>query len=227
VRASEFALKKKETSMSDMIEDILKTKYVVLSKGGPHAREDEMTMFRRKQGEIHNSKQQWSFWYYRSWPAKPDRPWTATPKAMQEFCRKALVTQGGVYCVFYGGGGPPPATNDEATHFFRNDPRLAGRPEPIPKGITPTGKMDRGAYAMVFAELVDVHDQRRSLSLWDYSHYAHPGKAVRNGQGNSTHLCEKIPSDSDTRRVKAYRRKVVGIGRLTEPFAVWLACEQD
>jgi hypothetical protein len=221
--------------MNDIVDEALKAKYVVISKCGPHAGEGYSEMFRRKQAEIDRSGPHRSFWYYRSRPAvEPARPWTADPNAMKKFCNEATESQGGIYCIFIGSGRPG-VTASPATHFSEEGPWPAGHhalPEHfkrVPYGIHPTGQARRDAYAMVLSQLADTRDHGRTMCIWDYSSYGHSGTAVRHNRQGSTNLCEKASSHSDPLRM--YKRprqgmvEVVGVGKLAEPFSVWLAWE--
>lgn len=192
------------------------SKYAIISVMGPHAGEDENEIFKRKMLDIEFLGR--TFWLLRSHKAKPNM--------VQEVCKQAQKEGHNVLCFFIQpsspGGSIPTKTSDNAKKFSTDNLVWSV----LPSGLSPlTGKIDRGAYALVFNNL---QMKGGVLDLWDYVDYFEPSKPLKIIQGSST-ICalrKDINSFQDTHqeteKIKSRFRGLIAVGSMQEPYAVWL-----
>ncbi len=200
------------SSRDELVMKALASPYVILSVMGPHAGEDEHTIYARKMKEIEDEG--FSLWVHSSNSARPE--------AVKRLCRRAEDAGETPYCIFIAPsspGGAQPTSQDRRAAEYSGD-RIHW--QLVPAGINPTGNIGSPrTVALVLKELRTV-EGHTDIDLWDYSVFEMPGKAVRIAQGASTLCAEKAPSTQDVRRIKSHIRRVTAIGSLVEPYSVWL-----
>jgi hypothetical protein len=169
----------------------------VVSIIGQHAGEDVETIIARKSADI--GKVGRTFWLFRSSGIRPNAlgKWPS-------------------YVIFIEpaskGGARPATTKDEAKEFSSDGESWHGLP-----GIGPvTGKLSM-ATALVIDSLQSCDGK---LDLWDYER--HSGGPLKFMLGRSTLCAAKHDSSSSPDRPKSRFRDIVAVGRLVEPFCVWL-----
>ena len=184
--------------------------YLIISIVGSHAGEGLRDIFLRKRREINTAGK--TYWLIQSHKAKTEQ--------VQRLCKKARIKNVAVYCLFIEPsqkGGAKPTLHGEVALFTSLDNQNW---EAIPDGIKVTGKISKNSTALVFDEL-KVLDVPLSIDLWEYSEFntKYPVKMML---GASTVCCERAPSHG----MKNRYRKVVGIGKLLSPYALWLQPNQ-
>jgi hypothetical protein len=185
--------------------------YSVLSVMGPHAGEDSDAIFARKIADIRKAGR--TFWVIRSHKAKPDM--------IQKIGSAVRARSGSPLCAFLApslpGGAIPTKTSSAATEYSANRSEW----QAFPSGITPvTGQMTRSTCALIFDHL--CLSESSVVDLWLYTDFFNAGQPVRIRQGASTVgvVCGDTSKHSD--RMKSHLRQIMAVGRLVEPFAVWL-----
>ena len=185
--------------------------YSVLSVMGPHAGEDSDEIFERKIADIRLAGK--TFWVIRSHKAKPDM--------IQTICSAARDRANEPICAFLepsSPGGAVPTKISCAAAEYSTD---LSTWESLPSGIGPvTGQMTRSACALVFDQLVLC--ESRVLDLWHYADFFNQEQPVKIRQGASTVGVVGRNTGVHSARMKSHIRQVIAIGRLIEPFAVWL-----
>lgn len=190
----------------------LKANYVLISVMGPHASESEQEIFDRKISDIEKIGK--TFWLIRSRCAKPDM--------VQAICSEAKNANQEVYCLFIdpsSRGGSTPTKTSVPARMYSEDERIW--PE-LPQDLSPvTGKIDRNAYAIIFDNL-EVYEGL--LDLWNFADFNNLSEPLRIAQGAST-LCavrKDMSTVPNSKKIKSRHRNIVAIGRLCEPYGVWL-----
>lgn len=185
-------------------------KYAVLSVMGPHAGEDEETIFARKIDDTRKCGK--TFWLVRSTKANP--------ALIQKLAEEAQTDGTHVSCIFVAPsspGGAQPTANSQVASMYSPDGENWSS---MPNRMTPvTGKLDRGAYALVFDELSLAEGE---VDLWGYGNFKDPSKPIHFRLGASTVCAVKRDTSSHPRRMKSHIRRVVAVGRLCAPYAVWV-----
>ena len=193
-------------------QEMMKTQnYSVVSMMGSHAGESSDAIFARKIADICSAGR--TYWVIRSHKAKPDMIQTIgsaiRDKSDQPLC--AFLTPSAP------GGAVPTKTSSAATEYS------ADRSEwrPLPVGITPvTGQITQSTCALVFDQIVFCESSM--LDLWQYADFFNPDQPVKIRQGASTVGVVRKNTFAHPDRMKGHIRQVIAVGRLTEPFAVWL-----
>lgn len=185
--------------------------YSVFSVMGPHAGEDSDTIFARKIDDIRNVGR--TFWVIRSHRAKSD--------TIQMVGATVCGASRCPLCAFVApsspGGAVPTKISSAATNYSTD--RLNW--QSLPVGVTPvTGQLTPSTCALVFDQL--YLQTSTVVDLWEYADFLDPEQPVRIRQGASTVgvVCRNTSAHPD--RMKSHLRKVMAVGRLVEPFAVWL-----
>ena len=178
----------------------------VISVMGAHAGEDADLIFRRKIADCARVGR--TFWVARSPKARPAQ--------VQTIC-----TRGWGYVVFVDpsspGGARPTTRADSATEYSPD--RTAWFP--LPSGLGPvTGKLDNSAVAFVFDELTT--DVDGTVDLWAYADAWDSDMPLRFALGLSTACALRKDMSRHPRRMKSRYRRVVAVGRLADPYSVWL-----
>ena len=186
-------------------------KYVVISVMGPHAGEAEAEIFKRKIGDIEKIGK--TFWLFKSHQGRPDK--------VQNICKRAREEDKAVYCIFIEASSKFGATPTKAASLAKSYSADRKIWENLPTELSRvTGKVDTSAYALVFDELELV--QQKRIDLWDYANYFEQDHPVRISQGGSTLCGVRKNMKTHTNKIKAHIRKVIALGRLCDPFCVWL-----
>jgi len=172
-----------------------------------HVGESEEEIFLRKKDEIKVAGK--SFWLIKSFKAKTEQ--------IQSICKTASAEDKGVYCIFVqasqSGGAQPTKTNSVASQFSSDSVNWKN----IPDGIKVTGKLDKNSTALVL-ESLEIIDDNIPFDLWKYSDFSNDFQPIKMMQGASTVCCIK----KDSNGMKSRHRKVIAVGKLNAPFAVWL-----
>lgn len=188
------------------INEVLEGKYLLISVVGSHAGEGKEEIFSRKKREIQDAGR--SFWLIKSHQAKPDD--------VQSLCKTAANEGEEVYCVFIEPaqeGGAEPTKHDSVASQFSEDKVYW---QEIPEGIKITGNI-KNASALVFGNL-EVSDKKTEIDLWEYSNFRDKSNPIKFRQGAST-VCAIGKYNEG---MKSRYRKILGFGKLVEPFAIWL-----
>lgn len=185
--------------------------YSVFSVMGPHAGEDSDAIFERKRDDIRNVGK--TFWVIRSNKAKPDM--------IQEIGSTLRRRSGDPLCAFIApsapGGARPTKTSSAASESSAD--RFAW--QALPAGITPvTGLMTPSTCALVFDQL--FLQESVVVDLWQFADFFNSVEPVRIRRGASTVCVVRGNTSTHSVRMKSRRRQVMAVGRLVEPFAVWL-----
>lgn len=178
---------------------------------GPHAGEDFDGIFMRKVLDI------WSvgktFWLVRSRKAKPD--------IIQAVCSAVHDQAGQPLCAFIEPsipGGTVSTKRATAASEYSTD-LLDWKPLPFDIGPV-TGQITRNACALVFDRLTMPGSE--SLDLWQYAEFLDQTQPVKFQKGVSAIGVVTRDTSAHPDRMKSHIRRVVAVGRLVEPFAVWL-----
>lgn len=185
--------------------------YSVLSVMGPHAGEESGAIFARKIADIRDIGR--TFWVIRSHKAKLDM--------IQTIGMSVRSGSGERFCAFLApaspGGAVPTKTSAAATEYSTDRSKW----HRLPVGISPvTGQMTKGTCALVFDQL-SLHESA-IVDLWQYADFFNRELPVKIRQGASTVGVARENTSAHPDRMKSRFRKVVSVGRLVEPFAVWL-----
>jgi hypothetical protein len=189
-----------------IIESALKSSQCVISVMGDHAGEDTNTIFDRKKVDI--QRKGITFWFIRSPKAKPPN--------VQHVCN-AFPS----YTIFIEPatkGGARPTTKEDAAQEYSNDGKLWHH---LPKGLGPvTGKLDKAATSLVFDKIETDIDA--TLDLWNYAEAFDVHKPIKFILGCSTICAIRKDMKVIPDRMKSRYRKIVAVGRIVEPYSVWL-----
>jgi hypothetical protein len=171
----------------------------ILSIIGWHAKESPEDIVRRKREDVEKVGR--TVWVYQSWKARV--------REVQRF--GSAYPNPTVY--FLEGGAFPAATAQQALQMSPDESRW----ESLLKGIGKvTGKLPGGG--LFIGELSAVPD--REIDLWEY--LEHPAlQPLRFQQGAST-ACVVPAQNGPAGGMKSRKRRVVAIGRLAPPYAVFL-----
>jgi len=184
------------------------TKYVILSVMGPHAGEDEAKIYQRKILDIDNTGM--TFWLVRSNQAKPD--------AVQQMCKVAKSESSDIYCYLIDPSSrASPTKYAESAKAYSQD-KITWRDFPSSLGPV-TGRIDKGAYALVFSE---IKLSNFNIDLWNYSNYFKQIEPIIFRQGGSTVCSIQKDSRAHPKKMQSNLRVVRAVARLTEPYEVWL-----
>jgi hypothetical protein len=185
--------------------------YSLFSVMGPHAGEDCDTIFERKIADIRNAGR--TFWVVRSHRAKPDM--------IQTIGATVCGQSGEPLCAFLApstlGGAVPTKTSAAASEYSANRSTWHA----LPARITPvTGQMTANTCALVFDQL--RLQETAVVDLWQYADFFNSERPVTIRQGASTVGVIRGDTSTHPDRMKSHLRQVLAVGRLVEPYAVWL-----
>ena len=173
---------------------------------GDHAGETVDAIFSRKTADINGVGK--TFWLMKSPKARPAQ--------VQEICKPSPT-----YMIFVEPatkGGARPTTTEDAAKEYSPDGQSW---HPIPEGLSPvTGKLDRGAAALVFDVMNTVVNG--TLDLWSYADFFDVQKPMKFILGCSTACAIKKDMASHPDKMKSRYRGIVAVARLAEPYCVWL-----
>lgn len=192
-------------------EKIMPQKYSVFSVMGSHAGEESDAIFARKIADIRNAGR--TFWVVRSHRAKPDM--------IQAIGTAVCSNSGEPLCAFLApsspGGAVPTKTSSAAAEYSANRSTWYA----LPSGITPvTGQMTPSTCALVFDQL--RLEEVAIVDMWEYADFFNSDQPVKIRQGASTVGVLRGNTSAHPDRMKSHLRHVMAVGRLAEPFAVWL-----
>lgn len=189
-----------------LLEAALACRQCVVSVMGGHAGEGVDTIFDRKRADIKRVGK--TFWLMRSPKAKPEQ--------VQGMCTTIPA-----YTIFVEPatkGGARPTTEDAAAKEYSADRVLWHR---LPNGLGPvTGKLDRGATALVFD--VMTTDISGTLDLWAYGELSDTHKPLRFILGCSIVCAVRNDVKSHPEKMKSRYRGIVAVARLLDPYCVWI-----
>jgi hypothetical protein len=185
--------------------------YSVLSVMGPHAGEESDAIFARKISDIRNTGR--TFWVIRSHKARPNM--------IQAIAAAVRHRSGELLCAFLApsspGGAVPTKICCAATEYSADQSKW----QALPAGVTAvTGQMTPSTCALVFDQL--CLPESAVVDLWQYADFFDPTQPVKIRQGASTIGVLRGDTSTHPDRMKSHLRQVVAVGRLVEPFAVWL-----
>ena len=184
--------------------------YVDISVMGPHAGESEKEIFNLKIQDIHNIGL--TFWLIKSHRAKP--------KMVQELCLKANAENTESYCVFIEASSKGGAVATKLASSAKSYSKDNLTWDVLPRGLSPvTGKIDKSAYALVFNRLKLVNDV---IDLWRYADFFDQNNPIKIIRGASTICAIKKDMSNHASKIKSRYRRVIAIGKLCEPFCVYL-----
>jgi len=189
-----------------LLDQALAAPECVISVMGDHAGEGIDAIFERKMADIDTAGH--TFWVAKSAKARPAQ--------VQSLC----TTQAG-YVIFVEaatqGGARPTIASVSASEYSSDQIDWL----PLPPGIGPvTGKIDNSATAFVFDQLTTVSSG--TLDLWRYSDHLDVSRPVRFILGCSTMCAVRADMTTHSQRMKSRFRRIVAVGRLAEPYCVWL-----
>ena len=189
-----------------LLESALTHPNCILSVIGDHAGEGTDAIFNRKIDDINRLGK--TFWLMRSPKARPSQ--------VQGICKAAPS-----YIIFVEPatkGGARPTKEQDAAKEYSCD-RVSW--SLLPKELSPvTGKLDRGAGALVFNEMTT--NVTGSLDLWGYADFSDIREPIRFILGCSTVCAIKKDMTLHPRRTKSRYRSIVAVAGLAEPYCVWL-----
>ena len=182
--------------------------HLVISVMGPHAGESENEIFDRKIQDIINVG--FTFWLMKSPKSKPE--------LVCELCLKAKAKNTVCYCVFIEpsskGGAIPTKSASPAKEYSKDKIRWLN----LPQGLSPvTGKLP--SYGLVLNHLELVKD---NIDLWNYADFFNQNSPIKIIRGASTICSIKKDMSSHSSKIKSRFRKVIAIGKICEPFCVYL-----
>jgi hypothetical protein len=178
----------------------------LISVMGDHAGENSNSIFDRKSADIARIGK--TFWLIKSPKARPAK--------VQEIC-----SQRPVYIIFVEPGitgGARPTTKEDAAREYSPDGQSWYS---FPEGLSPvTGKLDRGAAALVFD--VMTTNVSGALDLWSYADFSDVRKPIKFILGCSTVCAVKKDMTSHPDKMKSRHRGIVAVAKLVEPYCVSL-----
>lgn len=189
---------------------LLNMKYLIISIMGPHAGESESEIFERKINDTEKIGK--TFWLMRSRQAKP--------LMVQSICKEAQSTDNNVFAIFIEssskGGAMPTSSAHTALSYSSNGKDW----DDLPKGLSPvTGKIDSGAYALIFDKL---ELSNGNIDLWQYADFSKQDFPIKIMQGASTLCAIKKEIATGSGKIKSRFRKIIAVGKLCPPFGVWI-----
>lgn len=189
-----------------LLDDALAGPRCVVSVMGDHAGESVDAIFKRKIADIGRTGK--TFWLIKSPKARPAQ--------VQEICR--AIPAFTIFVHPATKGGARPTTAETAAEEYSADGKSWHR---LSQGISPvTGKLDRGASALVFDKIETAASGM--LDLWDYEDLSDPQTPLKFILGCSTVCAVRENMTSHPGRMKSRYRRVIAVARLAEPYCVWL-----
>ena len=194
------------------LDELLNSKYLVISVMGPHAGESEKEIFNRKIGDVKRAGK--TFWLNRSQKGRP--------AMVQKLCSEAKGEGSDCYCIFIepsSKGGALPAESQESAESFSKD---GLNWYSFPSGVGPvTGKIGKGTQALVFDQL-ELAKSIGFINLWDYADFTNENLPLKIILGVSTLCAIKKDMHSHIDKMASNRRRIIAVGRICEPSCVYL-----
>jgi hypothetical protein len=189
-----------------LLVEALRCKSCIVTVMGDHAGEGAKAIFDRKQDDIKRIGM--TFWLMRSPKARP--------RQVQQICNSLPA-----YTIFVEPatkGGARATTIDDRAREFSDDGTSWHQ---LPQGLSPvTGKLDRGATALVF-DLLST-GVSGVIDLWDYADAGDSSKPLKFILGCATVCAIRKNVESQPGGMKSRYRRVVAVARLAEPYCAWL-----
>jgi hypothetical protein len=189
-----------------LLDEALACHRCVVSVIGDHAGESVDDIFKRKIADIQRTGK--TFWLIKAPKARPEQ--------VQALCRNIPA-----FTIFVNPatkGGARPTTTEMAAGEYSADGKFWHR---LPQGISSvTGKLDRGASALVFDKIEITASG--ILDLWGYGDFSDPQKPLKFRLGCSTACAVREKITSHPGRMKSRYRGVVAVARIAEPYCVWI-----
>lgn len=184
--------------------------YIVISVIGTHAGESTEQIFKRKVDDISNVGK--TFWLIHSYKAKP--------AMVQSLCVEAESQNQDALAIFVEAssamGAVPTRTTERAGTYSKDSTHW----EILPENLSPvTGKIDTGAFALVFNQLELANGD---LDLWDYADFSNKDQPVKIRQGASSVCALRKDMGNHPDRMKSRNRRIIAIGIFCDPYCVWL-----
>ena len=209
-KKEEYYKPKEDVQLSCKEKSTSHDEYVIISVMGSHAGESENEIFSRKIQDTRKVGK--TFWLTRSRQTKP--------LMVQSICKEADRKGSKVSTIFIEAssiGGALPTSSAHATTHYSADRK---KWENLPIELTPvTGKIDSGAYALIFDKL---ELSQGTINLWKYADFFDQNSPIKISQGASTLCAVKKDMSSKSDKIKSRYRRIVAIGTLCPPYGVWL-----
>ena len=191
-----------ENRIASLISNALLADYLIVSSAGQHAQEDWHTIIERKRRDIATAGH--TIWLTNSLATRVE--------IVQRFCKNHDVR----YVLFVAKGqqgsqkGPP--TDDPAKLYSADQEKWLT----IPKGLSHvTGKITRATTGFWFDALEEI-TSKITLNLDCFANAKDGLPLSRFTNVNSAYTVQR------TKPLSGDRYRLLAIGRLTNPFAVWL-----
>ena len=187
--------------------NISNIKFPVISIIGSHAGQTKEEIFDRKIKDIHNTGI--TFWLMKSYKAKP--------QLVQQLC---LKNNNDNYCIFIEGSSKNSVTPTKIACCAENYSKDKLIWNTFSNKLSPvTGKIGSNAYALVFDQLEIIND---TIDLWQYADFFNKDNPIKIILGTSTICAIRKDMSNHHDKIKTNFRKINAIGRLCEPFCVYL-----
>lgn len=193
----------------NIIQNAKDAKRCIISVMGPHAGENNENIFNRKINDI--MRLGFSYWIIRSSGAKVE--------TVQAF----FEGEDNAYVIFV-----TPSTSSAAIPTASSQPaRLISFDghfwKKIPDEMSPvTGRIDKMTCGLVLDHLEYYPTAPVDLDLSNYCDPASTSKGITIMQGRSTVVAQKVAGQILQIKMKSIARKIIGVGKLKYPYAVWL-----
>jgi hypothetical protein len=189
-----------------LLQEVLDAPWFVISVMGAHAGGGADAIFDRKVADCQTAGR--TFWVAKSAKARPGQVQELCPTSSGHVVFVEPATSGGVR---------PTTQSERATEYSADRVDWV----PLPQGIGPvTDQLDAAAAALVIDRLVT--DVDGMLDLRRYADAATPEKPVRFKLGLSTICAVQKDMAPHPDRMKSRYRRIVAVGRLVEPYCVWV-----
>jgi hypothetical protein len=180
-----------------MLSAALAAPRILLHSTGPHVKEDGSVetiqeIIEKKQRDLATHKI--IYWYNKD--SRPD-------------CLHRLIKQP-TYILMFDGGRPPKGGGDSnlAEAFNESSMRDGGIWRPLPRGMKVTGRMNRGAAAIVITEFEDCRGEKIDLAQFT-------------SKGTNDRLTVWL-TDRSVPQGGNRKKDLVAVGLVTHPYSVWL-----
>lgn len=192
--------------MGNLLQWALSQPCAVISVIGPHGGKGPSEIIECKRRDIENVGR--TFWAFCSRQAKP------------ESIRRMSV--GAPSPVFFidpsiSNGAKDIESSPVLSEFFDNKKWI-----PLPSGLSPvTGTPKSNALVL---DALESNDGSTPLDLWQFADFPGGNVPIKIGYGGST-LCavaKDMSNFSAEEKIKSPSRKIIAVGRLVAPYAVWL-----
>lgn len=183
--------------------------HVILSIMGPIAGETSEEIFQRKEKDIYTVGR--TFWMIHSRGAPPP------------IVQRLFSTQETAYAILIEPSSPLKDNGNQCcdvAHSYTPDQKNWFS---FPGGLSPvTGKIDKGAYALVFDDITR-YEKEAWIDLWDYSEFEYSNEPIRIMLGYSTICAVRKSSENHPLKLKSHLRYANAVARLVAPYCVWLS----